>query len=98
MAQPREPEAQVPAETDGPEQRILNLTPHSKSTFSVEEVLRQRIEQLAQAIRHKDVDSLMALYSPEVVAFDVRPPLEARGAYAYRENFVRWFDSFEGRI
>jgi len=98
MEQPREPGPQAPADSSQPEQRILSLTPHGKSAFSIEEVLRQRIEQLAQAIRHKDVDGLMAFYSPEVVAFDVQPPLEARGAAAYRENFVRWFDSFDGPI
>jgi ketosteroid isomerase-like protein len=28
----------------------------------------------------------------------MRPPLETRGASAYRENFERWFASFEGPL
>jgi len=61
------------------EQRILSVTRHGKSASSVEEILRRRIEEISQAIRHKDIDRLMTFYVPDVVAFDVRPPLEARG-------------------
>ena len=74
------------------------MTPHGKSAASIEEVLRHRIEELSQAIRNKDIERLMSFYSSNVVAFDVRPPLEARGADSYRGNFERWFDSFEGPI
>jgi ketosteroid isomerase-like protein len=65
---------------------------------SIEEVLRKRIDELAQAIRDKDVDLLMTFYAPDVVAFDLVPPLHARGAHRYRENFERWFASFEGPL
>ena len=98
MNQPGEQVGQAPDEGKGSEQRILSMTPHGKSASSIEAVLHQRIEALAQAIREKDLDALMAFYSPEVVAFDVRPPLEARGAEYYRQNFEAWFGSFEGPI
>lgn len=98
MEQPGESEAQVPGEGARAEQRILSMTPHGKSASSIEAVLHHRIESLAQAIREKDIDRLMTFYSPEVVAFDVRPPLEARGAEYYRQNFEQWFESFEGPI
>jgi ketosteroid isomerase-like protein len=90
MDQPREPTEQS--------QRILRMTPDGKSSTSIETVLRQRIEALTQAIREKDVDRLMSFYAPDVVAYDVRPPLAERGADAYRENFKLWFASFEGPI
>jgi len=98
MSQPLEPGEQVPGTSPRSEQRIVSMTPHTKSASSVEAVLHQRIEALAQAIREKDIERLMTFYSPEVVAFDVRPPLEARGAEYYRQNFETWFGSFEGPI
>ena len=80
------------------DQRILNMTPDGKTGSSVEAVLRQRIEDLAQAIRDKNLDHLMTFYAADVTAFDLRPPLEVRGTDAYRYNFEQWFASFEGPI
>jgi ketosteroid isomerase-like protein len=58
--------------------------------------IRGRIDSMAQAIRAKDIDTLMTHYSPDVIAFDVMPPLDVRGAGAYRKNFERWFASMDG--
>lgn len=80
------------------EQRILRMSPDGKTSSSIESVLRQRIDELAQAIRDKDIDRLMTFYSADVVVFDVRPPLGLRGAAAYRQNFEHWFASFEGPL
>jgi uncharacterized protein (TIGR02246 family) len=60
--------------------------------------VRARIETLAQAIRDKDVDALMTHYAPDVVAYDVMPPLDVQGAAAYRKNFEKWFASMQGPI
>lgn len=60
--------------------------------------LRQRFEKLAQAIRDKNIDDLMVDFSPDVVAYDLMPPLELCGADAYRKSFERWFALFEGPI
>ena len=80
------------------DQRILRVTPDVQAGASIESVLRARIEELAQAIRDKNLDRLMSFYSSAVRAFDVRPPLQVRGAGAYRRNFERWFKSFEGPL
>lgn len=60
----------------------------------VEALLTNRIE----ACRAKDIDRLMSLYSPDIVYFDVVPPLQFVGADAVRQNFVRWFDEYDGPI
>lgn len=57
-------------------------------------VLDARVE----ACRKKDIDGLMSLYSPDVVYFDVVPPLRFVGTDAVRRNFVRWFDEYDGPI
>jgi ketosteroid isomerase-like protein len=52
----------------------------------------------SEAIWAKDIERLMSLYSPEIVYFDLVPPLQYVGADALRERFLEWFDGFEGPI
>ena len=80
------------------ENRILSLSPHGVTESSIAAVLRRRIDELAQAIRDKDLDRLMSLYARDVEVFDVRASLNVTGASAYRNNFEHWFDSFEGPL
>jgi ketosteroid isomerase-like protein len=80
------------------EQRILRMTPDGKTAPSIEATLRKRIDDLAQAIRDKDVDRLMTFYARDVMVFDVRPPLATHGADAYRQNFERWFAASDGPL
>jgi ketosteroid isomerase-like protein len=62
---------------------------------NVHSLLRSRVE----ACRAKDIDRLMALYSPAIVYFDCLPPLQGFiGSEAVRRNFLRWFDEYEGAI
>jgi len=94
--EPGIPSAGEPARAD---QRILRLTPDGQAVpASTESILRKRIEEIAQAIRDKDIDRLMTFYARDVVVFDVRPPLDTHGADSYRENFERWFGSFDGPL
>jgi ketosteroid isomerase-like protein len=67
------------------------------STSNAESEIRERVESLARALRAKDVDALMDHYAPNVITFDVQPPLRVVGD-AYRKNFERWFASVEGSI
>lgn len=94
----REHEGQAPGEGSRSNQRILRMTPDGMTSSSIEAILRKHIEELAQAIRDKDVDRLMSFYAPDVVVFDVRPPLDTHGADSYRQNFQRWFADFEGPL
>lgn len=60
--------------------------------------IRERLTSMAQAIREKDADALMTHYAPDVVVYDVMPPLHVQGAAEYRKNFERWFGSMLGPI
>ena len=40
----------------------------------------------------------MTHYAPDVVVYDVMPPLDVQGAADYRKNFERWFASMRGPI
>jgi ketosteroid isomerase-like protein len=60
--------------------------------------LRTFLDNRVEACRAKDIDRLMSLYSPDIVYFDVVPPLCFVGSDAVRSNFVRWFNEYEGPI
>jgi uncharacterized protein (TIGR02246 family) len=64
--------------------------------------LEQLIAEQMSAIRAKDLDRIMDSYSPDVVVFDVKPPLQIRGADAFRwmwEVCLRYFAaSFQTEI
>jgi uncharacterized protein (TIGR02246 family) len=59
--------------------------------------IRRRIESWARALRAKDLDGVMAHYAPDVLAFDLAPPLQHRGD-AVRRGLAEWFPTFEGPI
>jgi ketosteroid isomerase-like protein len=40
-----------------------------------EALIRQRVEDAVKAIRAKDIDGVMSLYAPNIVSFDIVPPL-----------------------
>jgi len=57
-----------------------------------EAVIRQRLDNLAKAISAKDIDGIMPLYAPDLVSYDIAPPLSYFGAEgkrrAWREAFA----------
>lgn len=65
---------------------------------SYESEVRALLDARVDACRRKDIDQLMSLYSPDIVYFDVVPPLRFVGSAEVRRNFTRWFDEYEGQI
>ena len=53
--------------------------------------IRQRIDKLVAAIRVMDLDSVMSIYAPDIVSFDLEPPLQHVGAEAKRKNWLTLF-------
>lgn len=72
--------------------------PDRPALFGNEDEVHERINSLAEAIRYKNIDQAMTHYAPDVLVFDLQPPLEVRGAAAYRKNFEKWFATMSGRI
>jgi ketosteroid isomerase-like protein len=81
-------------ERDDPLRMIFDRPP----LLGIEGEVYERIYTLAEAVRHKNVDHVMAHYAPDVLVFDLKPPLEVRGIAAYRKSFEKWFASMSGRI
>jgi uncharacterized protein (TIGR02246 family) len=69
-----------------------------QSTASDEAQIRQLIEQWGQALHAKDLNTLMSYYAPDILTFDILPPLQYQGVEAYRKNFEAWFAAVQGPI
>jgi ketosteroid isomerase-like protein len=65
---------------------------------STDSEVRALLDSRAEAMRMKDIDRLMSLYSPEIVYFDVVPPLQYAGTDALRSRFLDWFDRWQSPI
>ena len=56
--------------------------------------IRQQIDGLVNAVRNKDLDRAMSFYSPDVVSFDLEPPLQ----YLHTKRWKQTFAAFEGPL
>jgi len=66
----------------------------TSSNSEIQALLDSRVD----ASKAKDIDRLMSLYSPDIVYYDVVPPLQFTGRDEVRRNFLRWFDEYDGPI
>jgi len=55
----------------------------------------QRIDELIEAVRAMDLESLKPIFAPDIVTFDVGPPLQRVGAEAKWGNWVDAFAAFQ---
>jgi len=60
-----------------------------------EAAIRARIAEIADGLRTKNLEALRQIYSPEVVSFDVEPPLQHVGIEAKLQNWAKVFMFFE---
>jgi len=63
-----------------------------------EDFVRQRVEDAAKAIRARDIDRVMSLYAPDIVSFDVDPPLRYSGSDNKRRAWKAFFDAHPGPL
>jgi ketosteroid isomerase-like protein len=68
------------------------------SMAEIESEIGALFDSRSEAMRAKDIDRLMALYAPEIVYFDLVPPLMYAGSVALRSRFVDWFEGWESPI
>ncbi|WP_152363228.1 YybH family protein [Microlunatus speluncae] len=65
---------------------------------SIESKIKALLDRRGLAAWEKDLDGLMSVFAPEVVYFDLVPPLRYTGAEALRERFRDWFGRWRGPI
>ncbi len=65
---------------------------------STEDQVRAVLREWTDAISAKDAGRATALYADDVVAYDLAPPLEHRGAGTIRKGLEEWFPTWTSRI
>ncbi len=74
-----------------------NAAPANVDDNDVQEI-RGWIDRWTKAVSAKDVDRVMELYTDDVVAYDVVPPLQYIGKGAYRADFQQFFAQYESEL
>ena len=69
-------------------------TKHSEG--SDEAQIKGLIEGRIKAIGEKDVAAVLSEYAPDVVMFNLAPPLQTKGTD--REGIEKWFSGYQGVI
>ena len=62
---------------------------------SDEAEIRRRMDQLASALRAMDLDRVMSMYAPDMVSFDIGPPLHYVGAATKRKHWIEAFATYQ---
>ena len=63
-----------------------------------EALVRQRVENYAEAIRARNIEHVMSLYAPGIVSFDVNPPLRYAGTDNKRRAWQDFFNAHAGLV
>ena len=63
-----------------------------------EAAIQGLIDDGIRSLRDKNIEGVMSIYAPEVVSFDIVPPLRYVGADAFRNVWEEVFSSFQGPI
>jgi len=69
-----------------------------ESNASNKAEIMETINNWVKAIRAKDVNAVMSHYSPDILLFDLAPPLQYVGGDEYRKNWNEWFATWQGQI
>ena len=60
--------------------------------------IRKVWDRWAKAFRAHDINGIMSLYAPKVIAYDIVPPLQYVGKDAYRRDYEEFLAQYEGPI
>jgi uncharacterized protein (TIGR02246 family) len=63
-----------------------------------EAAIREVIDSFADAFRARDVNGVMSVFAPEIVSFDIVPPLEAVGAETFVKHWQEFFEAYQGTL
>jgi uncharacterized protein (TIGR02246 family) len=67
-----------------------------ENNASSETEIRQWLDSFKHAFDARDAKAVMALYTPDVIAYDIVPPLQYKGADAYGKDFATFFSQYQG--
>jgi uncharacterized protein (TIGR02246 family) len=79
------------AKTDAQTENAAQVNPDDAARKEI----RAWLDRWTKAFTQTDVDSIMALYTDDVVAYDVVPPLQYVGKAEYRIDYQQFFSRYE---
>jgi uncharacterized protein (TIGR02246 family) len=95
MACSRQPdEAGARNAIPSPQNAMTNEENRSKD----EAAIRELVDGFVKAIRAKDIDAVMPVFAPDVVSFDLGPPLQHGGGEEFTKRWQELFEAYEGPI
>jgi uncharacterized protein (TIGR02246 family) len=74
-----------------------NTAPATNENAAVKEI-RGWLDHWTKAFTQMDADAIMALYSDDVIAYDLVPPLQYVGKSEYRSDYQQFFSQYEGNL
>jgi ketosteroid isomerase-like protein len=72
--------------------------PAPPAPVSDEAGVRAWIDSFQKALESKDINAIMALYTSDVRAYDLVPPLQYVGSDAYRKDYESFISMFPGPV
>jgi uncharacterized protein (TIGR02246 family) len=63
-----------------------------------EAVMRELIDGFVKAIRAKDIHGVMSVFAPEVVSFDLGPPLQHGGGETFMKRWRELFEAYQNPV
>jgi uncharacterized protein (TIGR02246 family) len=70
----------------------------TKDRSKNEAAIRELVASLVKAIHTKDINGVMSVFAPEVVSFDLGPPLQHGGGGTFANRWQELFASYQGSI
>src|SRR5215208_3451862 len=67
-------------------------------TITDEAEIRQLVDNWTEALRAKNLDTLMSHYTPDLLLYDLAPPLLHSGSSVNRKNLEEWLATFDGPV
>ena len=65
---------------------------------SDEAEIKRVLEDWVEALRARDIDGVSSIYAPDLVAFDLVPPLKYVGAETYRKHWLEGWSLLQGAM
>lgn len=78
----------------GPQKTMASEEDKTKN----EAAIRELIDGFVKAIRTKDINGVMSVFAPEIVSFDLGPPLQHGGGETFVKRWQELFESYQGPI
>jgi ketosteroid isomerase-like protein len=67
----------------------------SNSRTTGEAAIRDLVKNCAKAVRTRNLDGVLANHSPDILMFDVPPPIQSKGIEAYKKTWDLFFSWFQ---